>query len=121
MSNPDGLLRPDLYASVQLVSAGDMALTVPDSAVIDSGTRQVVLVQREEGLFEPREVTLGRRSDGYAEVLQGVSEGEQVVVRANFLIDAESNLQTALGGFGAHAATSPDRANPPPAEDHEAH
>ena len=121
MSNPDGLLRPDLYASVQLVSAGDMALTVPDSAVIDSGTRQVVLVQREEGLFEPREVTLGRRSDGYFEVLQGVSAGELVVVRANFLIDAESNLQTALGGFGAHAATSPDRANPPPAEDHEAH
>ncbi len=106
MSNPDGLLKPDLYASVQLNSGGGMALTVPDSAVIDSGKRQVVLVQREEGLFEPREVTLGRRSDGYAEVLQGVSEGEQVVVRANFLIDAESNLQTALGGFGERGKTS---------------
>jgi Cu(I)/Ag(I) efflux system membrane fusion protein len=136
MSNPDGLLRPELYASVQLASAGDMALTVPNSAVIDSGTRQVVLVQREEGLFEPREVTLGRHSDGYVEVLQGVTEGEQVVVRANFLIDAESNLQTALGGFGGHGehggehgakaprAGVPGAANPTPepdAKDHEAH
>jgi len=85
-----------------------MALTVPASAVIDSGTRQVVLVQRAEGLFEPREVTLGRRNDGRAEVLQGVSEGEQVVVRANFLIDAESNLQTALDGFNAHAGHGGD-------------
>lgn len=122
MSNPDGLLKPDLYASVQLVSAADRALTVPDSAVIDSGTRQVVLVQRAEGLFEPREVALGRRSDGYAEVLHGVSEGENVVVRANFLIDAESNLQTALDGFGADSELSPpDAATLPPAKDHEGH
>ena len=124
MSNPDGLLRPDLYASVQLVSAGDMALTVPDSAVIDSGTRQVVLVQREEGLFEPREVTLGRRSDGYFEVLQGVSAGELVVVRANFLIDAESNLQTALGGFGGHGEHGGEREGdhaPTAPDDHEGH
>jgi hypothetical protein len=71
MSNPHGLLKPDLYASVQLVSTGDMALTVPDSAVIDSGTRQVVLVQREEGLFEPREVTLAAQRR-LREVLQGV-------------------------------------------------
>jgi Cu(I)/Ag(I) efflux system membrane fusion protein len=87
---------------VQLDFGEGLALTVPDSAVIDSGARQVVLVQREEGLFEPREVALGRRSDGHVEVLQGLSEGEQVVVRANFLIDAESNLQSALGGFSAH-------------------
>jgi len=115
MSNPDGLLKPDLYASVQLDSGRGMALTVPESAVIDSGKRQVVLVQREEGLFEPREVTLGRRGDGYAEVLEGVSEGEQVVVRANFLIDAESKLQSALDSFGGagDVAVTP--------EDHEAH
>jgi Cu(I)/Ag(I) efflux system membrane fusion protein len=109
MSNPQGLLKPDLYASLQLLATGEMALTVPDSAVIDSGTRQVVLVQRAEGLFEPREVTLGRRSDGHVEVLQGVSAGEQVVVRANFLIDAESNLQTALDGFSANTEHGGDR------------
>jgi Cu(I)/Ag(I) efflux system membrane fusion protein len=108
LANPGGMLKPDMYANVQL-DAGDgkaRVLTVPDSAVIDSGTRQVVLVQRAEGLFEPREVRLGRRGDGYAEVLQGVAEGEQVVVRANFLIDAESNLRAALGGFGESASAS---------------
>lgn len=106
LANPGGMLKPDMYASVQLVSGHGQAraVTVPDSAVIDSGTRQIVLVQRAEGLFEPREVKLGQRGDGYAEVLQGVAEGEQVVVRANFLIDAESNLRAALGGFGENAA-----------------
>lgn len=108
LANPGGLLKPDMYANVQLDAGGGKTsvLTVPDSAVIDSGVRQVVLVQRAEGLFEPREVRLGQRGDGYAEVLQGVAEGEQVVVRANFLIDAESNLRAALGGFGESAPAS---------------
>lgn len=103
LANPGGALRPEMYASVQLSSAHGktMALTIPDSAVIDSGTRQVVLIQRAPGLFEPREVKLGVRADGEVEVLEGLSAGEQVVVRANFLIDAESNLKSALGGFGA--------------------
>lgn len=121
LANPGGMLRPDMYASVQLVAGHDkaQALTVPDSAVIDSGTRQVVLVQRAEGLFEPRAVKLGMRSDGYAEVLQGLSEGESVVVRANFLIDAESNLKAALGSFGEPSPTAlPATA---PATGHEGH
>ena len=128
LTNPGGMLRPDMYASVQLVSGHGKAkaLTVPDSAVIDSGTRQVVLVQRAEGLFEPREVKLGMRSDSYAEVLQGLREGDNVVVRANFLIDAESNLKAALGSFGGHSghgATVPVAANPTPAPatGHEGH
>ncbi len=102
LTNPGGILKPDMYASVQLASGHGKprVLTVPDSAIIDSGTRQIVLVQRAEGLFESREVKLGRRGDGYSEVLQGLSEGEQVVVRANFLIDAESNLKAAIAGFG---------------------
>lgn len=126
LANPGGMLRPDMYASVQLVSGQDKAkaLTVPDSAVIDSGTRQVVLVQRGEGLFEPREVKLGMHSDGYAEVLQGLNEGENVVVRANFLIDAESNLKSALGSFGGsseHGSTKPAIPEPVPAADGEGH
>ncbi|HEY3325879.1 MAG TPA: efflux RND transporter periplasmic adaptor subunit [Novimethylophilus sp.] len=126
LANPGGMLRPDMYASVQLVSGHgkSRALTVPDSAVIDSGTRQVVLVQRAEGLFEPREVKLGMRSDGYVEVLQGLDEGENVVVRANFLIDAESNLKAALGSFGGHSghgATPPASPAPAPATGHEGH
>jgi membrane fusion protein, copper/silver efflux system len=74
---------------------------VPVSAVIDNGTRQVVLVERGEGRFEPRPVRLGARADGYVEVREGVREGERVVVTANFLIDAESNLQAALRAFTA--------------------
>ncbi len=105
IANPDGLLKPAMFARVALVAGnGGKVLTVPVSAVIDSGTRQVVLVQLAQGRFEPRTVRLGARSDNYVEVLEGVAEGEQVVTSANFLIDAESNLKAALGGFGNHDA-----------------
>ena len=83
--------------------------------MIDSGTRRIVLVQLGEGRFEPREVTLGARSDSYIAVTQGVKEGEAVVVSANFLIDAESNLRAAIGGFGQPAKTQPDAAAMPTA------
>ncbi len=101
IANPGGLLKPAMFAQVEIPVA-DMSrvLTVPVSAVIDSGTRHIVLVQLAEGRFEPRSVSLGKRSDNYVEVLDGVGEGEQVVVAANFLIDAESNLKAALGGLG---------------------
>lgn len=102
LANPGGMLKPDMFATVQLVSDSGQPqmLAVPDSAIIDSGTRQMVLVQRGEGLFEPRAVKLGMRADGYTAILAGLSPGEEVVVRANFLIDAESNLKAALGSFG---------------------
>lgn len=107
LANPRGRLKPAMSAEVALL-AGTPApvLTVPDSAVIDSGTRQLVLVRSGEGRFEPREVRLGQRGDGVVEVLSGVREGEPVVVAANFLIDAESNLRAAVGGFGV-AASAP--------------
>ena len=76
-------------------------LAVPDSAVIDSGRRQVVLVERGEGRFEPRAVKLGARVPGWVQVLDGLKPGEQVVTQANFLIDAESNLRAALAAFTA--------------------
>ena len=104
LANPGLLLKPAMFAQVELpVSAKGSAVTVPVSAVIDSGARQIVLIQQGEGRFEPREVKLGARSDNHLEVIEGVKEGEQVVVAANFLIDAESNLKAAVGGFG-HAA-----------------
>ncbi len=101
IANPQGLLKPAMFAEVE-ISVADMGkvLSVPVSAVIDSGTRHIALVQIAEGRFEPRAVKLGSRSDNYVEVLDGVAEGEQVVVAANFLIDAESNLKAALGGLG---------------------
>lgn len=102
--NPGGLLKPAMFASVALAAgAGSKVLAVPSSAVIDSGTRQIVLVQRGAGRFEPRSVRLGRRDDDYVEVLEGVAEGEQVVTSANFLIDSESNLKAALAGLGGSA------------------
>ena len=99
--NPDGRLKIDMYADV-VFEAGTSerpAIAVPASAVIDSGARQVVLVAKGEGRFEPRAVKLGRRGDGYVEVLDGISVGEEVVTAATFLIDAESNLRAALQTF----------------------
>jgi Cu(I)/Ag(I) efflux system membrane fusion protein len=105
IANPKALLKPAMFANAQITAGRTgKVLTVPDSAVIDSGTQQVVLVRLAEGRFEPRTVTLGSRSDDYIEVLSGVAEGEQVVTSANFLLDSESNLKAALGGMGDAAA-----------------
>jgi membrane fusion protein, copper/silver efflux system len=105
LPNEAGRLKPDLYGTVEL-DAGDVvaAVSIPESAVLDSGTRRVVLIDLGGGVFEPREIELGARGDGYVEVAKGVSEGERVVVDGNFLIDAESNLKAALGTLGGHAA-----------------
>ena len=101
LANPDNRLKLDMYADVvfHAGSAGEPVLAVPASAVIDSGTQQVVLIAKGDGRFEPRRVKLGRRGDGYAEVLEGVATGEEVVTSATFLIDAESNLRAALQAF----------------------
>jgi RND family efflux transporter MFP subunit len=116
LANPGLLLKPGMFAQMELQATEKAkAVTVPLSAVIDSGTRQIVLIQLQEGHFEPRDVKLGARSDNYVEVLSGVKEGELVVVAANFLIDAESNLKAAVGGLtGPQPATpgkEPSQAN----------
>jgi Cu(I)/Ag(I) efflux system membrane fusion protein len=104
LPNNQGLLKPAMYGSVELVSflVKDKLLTVPESAVLDKGAQQLVLVAQGEGRYEPREVKLGMHADDYVEVLEGLAAGEAVVVSANFLIDAESNLKAALGGFRDH-------------------
>jgi Cu(I)/Ag(I) efflux system membrane fusion protein len=102
VANPDGLLRADMAATVEIESAIEGRwVAAPDSAIIDSGTRQVVLVERSGGRYEPRAVKLGARVPGYAQVLDGLKPGERVVTSATFLIDAESNLQAALAAFMA--------------------
>ncbi|MFZ2301802.1 MAG: efflux RND transporter periplasmic adaptor subunit [Gallionella sp.] len=108
IANPKGLLKPAMFANVEIPVGGkDEVLTVPASAVIDSGTRQIILVQLEPGRFDPRVVKLGGRSENYVEVLEGIAEGEQVVISANFLIDAESNLKAALSGLDSHIGSAP--------------
>ncbi len=102
LANPDGALKPGMFAEVNLATEpGKPALVIPESALIDSGARQVVLVARGGGTFEPRVVAVGRRGGGEVEIASGLKAGEQVVTSATFLIDAESNLRAALQGFVA--------------------
>lgn len=111
LANPDGLLRPGMFAHVELATAGAAPrLTVPNSAIITGADRQIVLVAEGEGRFRPQAVELGLRGREHVEILDGVAEGDRVVVSANFLIDAESNLRAALANFGAgDEAAAPPR------------
>lgn len=100
LPNPDDVLLPDMYADVEINTGTEApVVTVSNSAVIDSGERQIVLLDKGEGRFEPRAVKLGRRGDGRVEIMEGLAENDKVVVSANFLIDAESNLKAALNGL----------------------
>ena len=122
MLNRAGELRPGLFGTVLIEQpASQPALAIPRSAVLDTGTRQLVLVQIAPGRFAPREVTLGRRAGDRVEVLAGLAGGEAVVVSANFLIDAESNMQSALQGLGGHADHATPAATAPPDDSHENH
>ena len=100
LANPDAALLPDMYVDVEIdTGSARPVLSVPESAILDTGSRQVVFVEKGQGRFEPRDVKLGHRGGGYVEISEGLAEGEPVVVSANFLIDAESNLKAALKGF----------------------
>jgi Cu(I)/Ag(I) efflux system membrane fusion protein len=108
LANPKGRLKPAMFADVDIPAGGAASvLTVPASAVIDSGVRQTVVVQLAEGRFEPRVVKLGQRGGEFVQVLEGVREGEMVVSSANFLIDAESNLKAALWGMQKAESAKP--------------
>jgi Cu(I)/Ag(I) efflux system membrane fusion protein len=111
LANPDGVLLPDMYADVEIGTGSPKpVVAVPDDAVIDTGARQVVLIDKGEGRFEPRAVKVGARGNGYTEVREGIEAGEQVVTSANFLIDAESNLKAALQGLAATTPSAPQGA-----------
>jgi Cu(I)/Ag(I) efflux system membrane fusion protein len=96
LDNPSGLLKPDMFGDVVLRPPVAPSIAIPDSAVMNTGTRSVVFVARGNGTFEPREVTIGARADGFYAVRSGVRPGERVVVDANFLVDSESRLKSAL-------------------------
>lgn len=107
VENPDHQLKPGQYANVEIEKDLGDVLVVPDSAVIDTGVRKIVFVRSNDERFEPREVRLGPRSETRFAVLSGLREGEEVVTRANFLIDAESRLRAAIerkgGGPSGHS------------------
>lgn len=122
LANPQALLKPAMFAEVELLlSDNKKVLAVPTSAVIDSGIRQIVLVQLAAGRFEPRPVTLGMRGENYVEVLEGIGEGELVVSAANFLIDAESNLKAALDGMSDRAPQDEGAPSPVSTGQHTGH
>ena len=101
LGNPGQRIKPNMYAQIELATAArEKVLTAPASALIDSGARQIVLMELGNGRYQSREVRVGARSADQIEILEGVKEGERVVVAANFLIDAESNLKAAIGSFG---------------------
>ena len=134
LPNPDFILKPDMYATAELKIDYGRRLCIPQEAVLDSGTEQVVFVALEGGYFESRKVQLGDRVDNQVIVLSGLKAGEKIVTSGNFLIDSESTLKSALSGMGMpgmdHAKPSggtseqkPSESAPPqpPAMDHSQH
>ena len=93
VSNPGGRLKPQMFTNVEIKANLGKRLAVPDDAVLDTGPRQIVYVDKGEGYFEPREVKLGVRAEGYREVLSGLTAGEKVARSATFLIDSEAQLK----------------------------
>ena len=96
VANPEGKLKPGMYATVSIAVDFGEQLVIDDDAILDTGTRKLAFVESGEGRFEPRTLTVSYRGDGRAVVLSGVQAGERVVTSANFLIDSESRLQAAL-------------------------
>jgi membrane fusion protein, copper/silver efflux system len=99
-------LKPDMYATVKIVSPVAVnAIAVPDQAIIRSGQRDIVVVALGGGYFDPRDVKLGVTADGYVQILQGIKEGEKIVVSSQFLIDSESNLKAAISQMTGNSGT----------------
>jgi Cu(I)/Ag(I) efflux system membrane fusion protein len=99
LPNPHGKLKPEMYANVEIKVHLGQKLTVPEGAIIDTGIRQLAIIDKGNGYFEPREVKVGSKVDNYYEVIKGLKAGERVVTSANFLIDSESKLKEAVGGM----------------------
>jgi Cu(I)/Ag(I) efflux system membrane fusion protein len=108
VNNADGALKPEMFADVVLKTALGRGLVAPEGALLKTGERTIVFVDRGDGLLEPREVQAGAKVAEGIQVLRGLAEGEQVVTAANFLLDSESSLKAALAAMSpAPAAADP--------------
>jgi Cu(I)/Ag(I) efflux system membrane fusion protein len=96
LPNPEWKIKPGMYANVDLQIPRGKRLVVPNTAVLDSGTEQLVFIDRGQGRFEPRKVKVGIRTRETYEILEGIQPGEMLVTRGNFLVDSESNLKAAI-------------------------
>lgn len=122
--NPDLRLKPDMYANIEFRIDSAARLYVPQEAVLDSGTEQIVFVAREDGTFEPRNIRTGGKVGDQTIVLGGLKRGEKVVTSGNFLIDSESRLKSALGSMtntgphSEHGTAHPSEPSPQPEQPH---
>ncbi|MBI5238821.1 MAG: efflux RND transporter periplasmic adaptor subunit [Deltaproteobacteria bacterium] len=105
LKNPAHRLKLGMYLNIELaVDVAKNAVAAPESAVINTGRRSIVIVDKGEGRFEPREVMVGGQADGYYHIASGVKAGERVVTSGNFLIDSESNMRAAVAGMASNAS-----------------
>lgn len=122
LPNPGWKLKPGMFANVELQISRGERLVVPSTAVLDSGTEQLVFVDRGQGMFEPRKVTTGVRTRDWYEILEGIEPGEPVVTSGNFLIDSESNLKAAtemmMPGMDMGTKEEPDSSTSMPGMQH---
>ena len=102
-ANRDFKLKPEMYANVEIEVDGGKKLAIPDEAVLDSGIRKIVFVDKGEGRYAPAEVKLGGKFDNYYEILSGLSPGERIIASASFLLDSESRLTEAMGAMAGMA------------------
>jgi Cu(I)/Ag(I) efflux system membrane fusion protein len=102
-ANQEFVLKPEMYANVEIDIDSGRKLAIPDEAVLDSGLRKVVFLDKGEGRFEPAEVKLGNKFDGYYEVLSGLSQGQRILASAGFFLDSESRLKEAMGAMAGMA------------------
>jgi RND family efflux transporter MFP subunit len=105
--NPGYLLRPDMFVDVEFPVRMPPAITVPADAVLDSGLKKTVFIDRGNGFFEPRKVETGRYFDDRVEIVKGLMPGERIVISGNFLIDSESRMRAASSGMSGTAGIDP--------------
>jgi multidrug efflux pump subunit AcrA (membrane-fusion protein) len=101
VKDTEGVFKPEMYVNVKIKSPTGSYLSVPEEAIMDTGTKNIAFVDKGDGYFEPRYVVLGAKIDEYYVVQFGLLEGEKVVTNANFLIDSESQLKAAIGQMSA--------------------
>ena len=107
MANPDFALRPDMFVDVEFPITLPPAVSVPVDAVLDSGLKKTVFIERGDGYFEPRQVETGWRLGDRVQILNGLEPGEKIVVSGNFLIDSESRMKLAAAGMSGEVSQDP--------------
>ena len=99
LGNPDGKLKPNMFANAAIKSPLNETLVIPTSSLIDTGLRKIVFIAQDESTFVKRDIVIGQETNGFIQVLSGLNAGDTVVTSAAFLIDS----QTQLGAYGSHA------------------